>query len=42
MVDRIENNINKSSDYVEKAKGELEKAVTYQHRSRKVRTEKPE
>uniref|UniRef100_A0A3P8R1B2 t-SNARE coiled-coil homology domain-containing protein n=1 Tax=Astatotilapia calliptera TaxID=8154 RepID=A0A3P8R1B2_ASTCA len=35
MVDRIENNINKSSDYVEKAKGELEKAVTYQHRSRK-------
>ncbi|XP_005913788.1 syntaxin-4 [Haplochromis burtoni] len=35
MVDRIENNINKSSDYVEKAKSELEKAVTYQHRSRK-------
>ncbi|XP_063338634.1 syntaxin-4 [Pelmatolapia mariae] len=35
MVDRIENNIKQSSDYVEKAKGELEKAVTYQHRSRK-------
>lgn len=42
MVDRIENNIKQSSDYVEKATSELEKAVTYQQKSRKVRTEKPE
>lgn len=35
MVDRIENNIKQSSDYVEKARGELEKAVTYQQKSRK-------
>ncbi|XP_031615229.1 syntaxin-4 [Oreochromis aureus] len=35
MVDRIENNIKQSSDYVEKAKSELEKAVTYQQKSRK-------
>lgn len=33
LVDRIENNIEQSSEYVEKAKGELEKAVTYQHKS---------
>lgn len=35
MVDRIENNIKQSSDYVEKATSELEKAVTYQQKSRK-------
>ncbi|XP_030610446.1 syntaxin-4 [Archocentrus centrarchus] len=35
LVDRIENNIVQSSEYVEKAKGELETAVTYQQKSRK-------
>uniref|UniRef100_A0A3Q0RYC3 Syntaxin 4 n=1 Tax=Amphilophus citrinellus TaxID=61819 RepID=A0A3Q0RYC3_AMPCI len=40
LVDRIENNIVQSSEYVEKAKGELEQAVTYQQKSRKVHTQK--
>ena len=37
MVDRIENNIKQSSNYVEKAKENTEKAVTYQQKARKVR-----
>lgn len=36
MVNRIENNINQSSNYVEKAKENTEKAVTYQQKARKV------
>lgn len=36
MVNRIENNINQSSNYVEKAKENTEKAVTYQKKARKV------
>lgn len=35
MVDRIESNIVQSSDYVEKAKKDTEKAVTYQQKARK-------
>ncbi|XP_005805431.1 syntaxin-4 [Xiphophorus maculatus] len=35
MVNRIENNINQSSNYVEKAKANLEQAVTYQSSARK-------
>ncbi|KAM6897623.1 syntaxin-4 isoform 2-T2 [Xenentodon cancila] len=35
MVNRIENNINQSSNYVEKAKENTAKAVTYQQRARK-------
>lgn len=37
MVNRIEHNINQSSDYVEKAKENTEKAVTLQSKARKVR-----
>lgn len=36
MVDRIEANINQSSNYVVKAKADTEKAVTYQQKARKV------
>lgn len=36
MVNRIENNINQSTNYVEKAKDNTEKAVTYQQKARKV------
>lgn len=36
MVNRIENNINQSTDYVEKAKDNMEQAVTYQQKARKV------
>lgn len=36
MVNRIENNINQSSNYVEKAKENTEKAVTYHKKARKV------
>lgn len=36
MVNNIENNINQSSNYVEKAKDNTEKAVTYQRQSRRV------
>ncbi|XP_017291984.1 syntaxin-4 [Kryptolebias marmoratus] len=35
MVDRIEVNIKQSCDYVEKAKDNVEKAVTYQQKARK-------
>lgn len=35
MVDRVENNITQSTNYVEKAKENTEKAVTYQQRARK-------
>ncbi|XP_003961123.1 syntaxin-4 [Takifugu rubripes] len=35
MVNRIENNINQSTNYVEKAKDNTEKAVTYQQKARK-------
>ncbi|XP_071368098.1 syntaxin-4 isoform X2 [Centroberyx affinis] len=35
MVDRIETNIKQSSNYVEKAKADTEKAVTYQQKARK-------
>ncbi|TNN03334.1 syntaxin-4 [Takifugu flavidus] len=35
MVNRIENNINQSTNYVEKAKENTEKAVTYQQKARK-------
>ncbi len=38
MVNRIESNIKQSSDYVEKAKENTEKAVTYQQKARKVRS----
>lgn len=37
MVNRIEANIMQSSDYVEKAKENTAKAVTYQQKARKVR-----
>lgn len=36
MVNRIENNIMEASDYVEKAKINTEKAVTYHQKARKV------
>uniref|UniRef100_A0A8D3CKU6 t-SNARE coiled-coil homology domain-containing protein n=1 Tax=Scophthalmus maximus TaxID=52904 RepID=A0A8D3CKU6_SCOMX len=36
MVNRVENNIKLSSNYVEKAKDNTEKAVTYQQKARKV------
>lgn len=36
MVNRIENNINQSTNYVKKAKDNTEKAVTYQQKARKV------
>ncbi|KAM4623420.1 syntaxin-4 [Polymixia lowei] len=35
MVNRIETNINQSTNYVEKAKADTEKAVTYQQKARK-------
>ena len=37
MVNRIESNILQSSNYVEKAKTDVEQAVTYQKKARKVR-----
>ena len=37
MVNRIENNIKQSSNYVEKAKENTAAAVTYQKKARKVR-----
>lgn len=37
MVDRIEANIKQSSDYVVKAKENVQQAVTYQKKARKVR-----
>lgn len=36
MVDRIEANIKQSSDYVVKAKENVQQAVTYQKKARKV------
>lgn len=42
MVDRVENNITQSTNYVEKAKENTEKAVTYQQRARKVPRALPE
>lgn len=36
MVNRIETNITQSANYVEKAKENTEKAVTYQQKARKV------
>lgn len=36
MVNRIETNIRQSSNYVEKAKENTDKAVTYQQKARKV------
>lgn len=36
MVDRIDSNIKQSCNYVEKAKDNVEKAVTYQQKARKV------
>lgn len=36
MVNRIEHNINQSSNYVEKAKENTQQAVTYQKKARKV------
>lgn len=36
MVNQIETNIKQSSNYVEKAKENTEKAVTYQQKARKV------
>lgn len=36
MVNQIENNIKQSCDYVEKAKDNVEKAVQYQQKARKV------
>uniref|UniRef100_UPI0037E99894 syntaxin-4-like n=1 Tax=Semicossyphus pulcher TaxID=241346 RepID=UPI0037E99894 len=38
MVNRIENNIEQSSDYVEKAEKHTRKAVTYQQKARKKKT----
>lgn len=38
MVNRIENNIKQSSNYVEKAKENTAAAVTYQKKARKVRS----
>lgn len=36
MVNRVEANINQSTNYVEKAKDNVEKAVTYQQKARRV------
>lgn len=38
MIDRIEYNVTNAVEYVEKAKGDTKKAVSYQSKARRVST----